>query len=300
MGQPLGRGVAHAGARRARSGRCSTQLWQPLAPGSHWFVAPALLYTASSIDLYEHGPARRAPGLRATDVEAGRRATSSPIGATCSSAWSGADGRVRSRWCPRANRWRACSFHETATYLQLQTTPSIHWRCPAAVRCCRHASTATAAPTGERRPHRRRPDRRFASAPGTAMSTASGRTARSGLAPLSLGGFLRLSGTPRDSLGGAAGRAGPRRDGATHRRHAGRPGRCGARWASRSNWATGSSPAESVRWGALQQAGSAFVSVDTRFGPFFLAPGATRGGGSCAVPVPRAVLVSAWRAAQVV
>jgi NTE family protein len=35
-----------------------------------------------------------------------------------------------------------------------------------------------------------------------------------------------------------------------------------------------------LRFGDLQQAASAFVSVDTRFGPLFLAAGTTRGTGS--------------------
>jgi NTE family protein len=37
---------------------------------------------------------------------------------------------------------------------------------------------------------------------------------------------------------------------------------------------------QSFRWSELEQAGSVFVCVDTRFGPLFLAAGATRGVGS--------------------
>ena len=33
---------------------------------------------------------------------------------------------------------------------------------------------------------------------------------------------------------------------------------------------------EAVRWSSLRQAASAFLSIDTRFGPLFLAAGATR------------------------
>ena len=38
-------------------------------------------------------------------------------------------------------------------------------------------------------------------------------------------------------------------------------------------------PGESLRWRGLKQAGSAFVAIDTRFGPVFLALGGTRGAG---------------------
>jgi NTE family protein len=37
---------------------------------------------------------------------------------------------------------------------------------------------------------------------------------------------------------------------------------------------------EAIRWSALQLAGSAFVSVDTRFGPAYLALGASRGSST--------------------
>jgi NTE family protein len=50
-------------------------------------------------------------------------------------------------------------------------------------------------------------------------------------------------------------------------------------WASR--WKRGApSPESPLRWGALQQAASAFVAVDTRFGPLYFGAGTTKGGTS--------------------
>jgi NTE family protein len=40
---------------------------------------------------------------------------------------------------------------------------------------------------------------------------------------------------------------------------------------------TGFDTAEALRFGDLKQAASGFTSIDTRFGPLFLAVGATRG-----------------------
>jgi NTE family protein len=103
--------------------------------------------------------------------------------------------------------------------------------------------------------------------------------ARSGFAPLVLGGFLRLSGTPRGSLIGQrvvlgrlvmAHRIGQMPAGLGDAARAGFSLEAGNGFAS----------SESVRWGGLEQAASAFVCVDTRFGPLFLGAGATRGVGS--------------------
>jgi NTE family protein len=96
-------------------------------------------------------------------------------------------------------------------------------------------------------------------------------------APLSLGGFLRLSGTPIDSIDGRASALG--------RLVVGRPigqmpiGLGGAVQAGFSLEAGGvAPPASNSRLQDLRKAGSLFVSVDTRLGPVYLALGATRHG----------------------
>lgn len=102
--------------------------------------------------------------------------------------------------------------------------------------------------------------------------------ASKGVAPLALGGFLRLSGTPIRSLYGQTSLLG--------RVVMGVPlahmplGLGGAVRAGVSAELGGLfQPGESRQLGDLKQAGSAFVSVDTRFGPVYFALGATHRGG---------------------
>jgi len=103
--------------------------------------------------------------------------------------------------------------------------------------------------------------------------------ASSGLAPLNLGGFLRLSGTATNSVEGqrvVLGRW------VMARRLASMPlGLGGFVHGGFSLELGGAADAgESLRVSLLRQAASAFVSVDTRFGPLYLAAGATRGANA--------------------
>ncbi len=102
--------------------------------------------------------------------------------------------------------------------------------------------------------------------------------ASKGVAPLALGGFLRLSGTPIRSLYGQTSLLG--------RVVMGVPlahmplGLGGAVRAGVSAELGGLfQPGQRLQLGDLKQAGSAFVSVDTRFGPVYFALGATHRGG---------------------
>ena len=99
-----------------------------------------------------------------------------------------------------------------------------------------------------------------------------------GFAPLSLGGFLRLSGTPIDSIDGQSSIFG--------RVVMGRPigqmpiGLGGAVRAGFSLEAGGvSATGDKGLLDGLRKAGSVFVSIDTRVGPVYLAVGATHRGG---------------------
>ena len=99
-----------------------------------------------------------------------------------------------------------------------------------------------------------------------------------GFAPSTLGGFLRLSGTdPRSVDGGTVvlGRL------VLARRIGDLPPAFGA--AIRAGFSLemggGYVPGETVQLRTLKQAGSAFVALDTRFGPLYFGAGATRGTG---------------------
>lgn len=101
----------------------------------------------------------------------------------------------------------------------------------------------------------------------------------SGYAPLALGGFLRLSGAPRQSiLGGTVllGRL------VVARRIGQLPAGIGGaiRAGASLELGNGFGAGEAVRFSKLRIAGSAFVSVDTRFGPAYLALGGSRGAST--------------------
>jgi NTE family protein len=99
-----------------------------------------------------------------------------------------------------------------------------------------------------------------------------------GVAPLSLGGFLRLSGTPAGALEGQSSLFGRVVMGLPVGQMPiglGGPVRAGFSLELGGLFA----PGQSRELSELRQAGSAFVSVDTRFGPVYLALGATHRGG---------------------
>ena len=100
--------------------------------------------------------------------------------------------------------------------------------------------------------------------------------ATSGFAPSTLGGFLRLSGTDPQSVSGQTvvfGRV------LLARRIGELPPPFGA--AIRAGFSLeagdGFAPDRSLRADRLKQAGSAFLALDTRFGPLYLGTGATLG-----------------------
>ncbi len=103
--------------------------------------------------------------------------------------------------------------------------------------------------------------------------------AQRGVAPISLGGFLRLSGTTPNSVEGNSvvlGRL------VMARRIGTMPAGIGGavRLGFSVELGGGFSDDQPFRTADLKQAGSGFLSVDTRFGPLFFGAGGTRGNGS--------------------
>lgn len=98
-------------------------------------------------------------------------------------------------------------------------------------------------------------------------------------APLSLGGFLRLSGTPADSLSNktvALGRV------VMAHRIGSMPAALGGavRLGFSAELGGGFGEGEAVKFSKIKRAGSAFVAFDTRFGPLYFGAGSTQGNGS--------------------
>jgi len=101
--------------------------------------------------------------------------------------------------------------------------------------------------------------------------------AQTGASPVTLGGFLRLSGTPTDSIQAPTVMLGRM---VLARRIASLPSAFGGTMRAGFSLETGGGfdRDANATGRALKQAGSAFLSVETRFGPLFLGAGATRHG----------------------
>jgi NTE family protein len=268
------RTLARIGSERS----IATQWWQPLAPGSDWYVAPTLQYDASSADIFSQGQRalRLGYNFSSATLALGRQLSNwgdVQLGVTRRVG----QGRVLVPAVPSSEN---ASFGDTVYYTQLQidTLDSLAF-----------------------------PSRgvllqgRWEQSPGRSGSESSARSSLLGLAafragdwaghlygewskaqvgsaPLPLGGFLRLSGTARESVDGRTVLLGrivlARRIGEMPTGFGGAV-RAGMSFELGAGFAAG----EAVRFGDLKQAASGFFSVDTRFGPLFLAAGATRGTG---------------------
>lgn len=253
-----------------------TQLWQPLAPGSDWHLLPSIQYTASSIDGYAAGRrvARAGYSITTATFAIGREL----------SDWGDVEFGVERRagrfrvLIPEADGSPDEQVLETARYLQFQFDTLDSLALPSRGSLLQ-ARVELATPSADL------PSRRTSSVVGlTAFRVTDwaghvyGEWAQagSGPAPLPLGGFLRLSGTPRESLTGRSmvfGRI------VMARRVGDMPAGLGgaARIGYSIEYGGGYDPDQRVRFGDLKQAASLFASVDTRFGPLFFAVGATRG-----------------------
>lgn len=260
-----------------------TQLQQPLAPGSPWHITPAIRYDASSADLYSDGRRIARVGYRYATTVLGVGRELSNWGNVQLGAIQRA-GRVKFLIAPD-NASGDGHFTQRAYFAEMQTDTvdslafptrglffNAHWEWD--------MGASSDDSTDE-------PQRRSAVVAMQAFQLGDwaghvyGEWAKSrrSVAPSQLGGFMRLSGTERGSVDGNTVVLGrvvmARRIGLMP------PGMGGAVRAGLSlELGTGVDALQSVHFGDLRQAGSAFVAVDTRFGPLFFALGSTRNGSS--------------------
>jgi NTE family protein len=266
------RTVLRVGDRR----ELGLQFWQPLGPGSKWYVAPSLQYGSRSTDLFSEGRRLARAGYNAAgaslvlgrelglggDLQLGvtrQRAVTTveiPQGGAADYAY---DTTQFLRY--RLDTLDSLGFPSRGLFLDalLERSP---------VGGANAASLA----------------RSSLVALGALHSTnwaghLYGEWARAqrGSAPLTLGGFLRLSGTVPDSVEGQnigfARMVLARRIGML-------PVTLGGTLRAGFSLETGGAydGGHPLRASTLRKAGSAFLSVDTRFGPAYLGAGATRDG----------------------
>ena len=250
------------------------QFWQPLGVGSKWYVAPSLQYGSSADDIFSNGRrlARYAYNVSSASVVLGRELGNwgdVQLGVRRQSASMRVvlpeqDGSVKAFDSTRFVRYRvdtldSLGFPSRGLLLDASVERSVG---------ADGASLARSSIVGMAAVH---------------TDNWAGHLygewahAQSGAAPLSLGGFLRLSGTAADSIQGrtiAFSRL------VLARRIGALPLTLGGTLRAGFSLETGGGFDQplSLKSTSRKQAGSAFLSVDTRFGPAYLGAGATRDG----------------------
>jgi NTE family protein len=273
------RGVAGIGDRRD----FGVQLWQPLGPGSPWYVAPSLQYGSSSGDIFSGGrrQQRLAYNVRSASFVLGRELGN----------WGDLQLGVTRRGA--GTRVVVPEELDTVTDHAYDSTEFLRYRIDTLdslgfpSRGVLLDANLERSPNGGDGGNSGRSLARSSVIGMAAVHTENWAghlygewaRARSGAAPLSLGGFLRLSGTPADSLQGRSivfSRL------VLARRIGALPVTLGGTVRAGFSLEAGGGFDQDTPLGqqrsSLKQAGSGFLSVDTRFGPAYLGAGATRDG----------------------
>ena len=256
------------------------QYWQPLGAGNPWYIAPQLQYTSSAMDLFDQG--RRSARL-AYNGQAGALILGREFGNWGDLQFGVTRSEVKGKLAipadPTLPESRALG---TTQFVQFRAdtldSPGFPTRGVLFDATWTRASTTG---SGEAALGRSSVTALKAFGYGNWAGHVYGEWARAqrGEAPLSLGGFLRLSGTEFESVSGrsiALARV------VMARRIGSLPSTLGGAVRAGFSLEMGGGFDQSERWKASKftQASSAFISVDTRFGPVYMASGASKGGES--------------------
>ena len=268
------RSLARIGSQRS----IGTQWWQPIAPGSDWYVAPGIEYQASSTDVYQDGKRTLRLGFSYADatLSVGRQLGNwgnAALGVTRRAGEGrqliSADGQSFSGSFANTTKWFEFDIDTLDTLAFPTRGMLLNARWESLARSASNATQAHSAVIGLKA---------FRAGEWAGHVYGEWSRAQLGFAPLPLGGFLRLSGTPRESIDGqtvALGRVVLARRIGELPIGLGGPVRAGVSAELGGGFENG----QSVRFRDLKQAGSVFLSVDTRFGPLSFGGGATRGIG---------------------
>lgn len=257
----------------------ASEWWQPLAAGSPWYASATLGYRAQNEDLYVNG---QRVGRLSLAANQGTIAVGRAIGLRADLR-VGLQRNVGSlRVLLPADTLERLRFGESNVFVQYRydTLENLAFPTQGSLLTSRWERVRSGGPDE----------------PSLANSQVLGLTAfrlgewgghvyaewaksADGFAPLALGGFWRLSGAPRDSINGSTALLGR----VVFARRIGQmPAGIGGAVRAGLSFELGNAfPAEeAVRVSKLRAAGSAFVSVDTRFGPAYLALGASKGSST--------------------
>ncbi len=267
------RTLARVGTRR----QLGTQWWQSLGPGAPWYLSLSAQHGGGADDMFEEGRRTMRLGVRtwSAGLTLGRQL--GDWGDLHAGIGRGrADLRVL---VPDDGSHAPVRRYETSRFVELRIDTLDSLAFPMRGQLLGLDWERSQSPTGD---EFTRADATlllaFGSGDWAGHVFFEGSRAGTGLAPLNLGGFLRLSGTPANSVSGervVLGRV------VVARRLAAMPLALGGlvRGGFSLEAGNGLQEGEPYGWSRLRMAGSLFVSVDTRFGPLFLAAGATRHTG---------------------
>jgi NTE family protein len=258
-----------------------TQFWQPLGVGSQWYVAPALEYGSSAADIFNSSGFRQA--RYAYNYQAASMAVGRQLGHWGDLRYSVARQQTKLHLSipedpneqSTTQTVQALSFNvdtlDTIAFPTRGTLFSLEWQ--------RAVHSAAAGPV----PTRQSVQGLEAFRAGRWAGHVYAEWARSqgGASGNNLGGFLRLSGTTPDSVIGSStvlGRVVMARSIGAMPAALGGDVRLGFSLEAGAAY----SPSDPLHWGALKQAASGFIAVDTRFGPLYFGTGTTKGGKSSA------------------
>ncbi len=269
------RSLAKIGSQR----EIGSQLFQPLGAGSAWYLAPSLQYASSFLDEYDQGRKVLRLGYKTTSATLafGRQLAN----------WGDIELGVNRQF----GKYKAELPEDPLLAGSVfDTTQFIRFRVDTLDSLAFPSRGQFLSAGWERSPSVNNGERSLARSSIIAMSAFHtddwaghiyGEWAKSqrGAAPISLGGFLRLSGTPADSLSNntvALGRV------VMARRIGSMPTALGGsiRAGFSAELGGGFAAGESLRFSKIKQSASAFLSLDSRFGPLYFGSGTTRGYGS--------------------
>jgi NTE family protein len=256
------------------------QFWQPLGAGNPWYIAPQLQYTSSAIDLFDNGrrSARLAYNGQTAALVLGRQ-----FGTWGDLQFGVARTEVKGRLAipadPTQPESRALGTTQFVRF-RADTLDSPGFPTRGVLLEAIWARDTTTG-VGEAALGQSSITGLKAFGRGNWAGHVYGEWARSQRdeAPLNLGGFLRLSGTEFESV---RGRSIAFARFVMARRIGSLPSTLGGVVRAGFSLEMGGGFDQSERWKSSKftQASSAFVSVDTRFGPVYVAAGATKGGDS--------------------
>jgi NTE family protein len=256
-----------------------TQFHQPLGVANPWYIAPDYQYDASSFDLFAEGRKQARVGYKSTGFNL-------PLGRQISN-WGDVQIGVRRHLLEKTpeiperpeNKAR---YYETNQYIKFNVDSLDSLAFPTRGTLFNFRWERSISNETNQR--------------ATQKSTISGMQAfrsdewaghlygewsrsQGDLAPISLGGFLRLSGTPTDSLSNktiAFGRV------VIAKRIGSMPAALGGaiRLGFSAEMGGAFNEGEAVKFSKINKSASTFVAFDTRFGPLYFGAGATKGIGS--------------------